>query len=137
LVGVDTGKHTLYARLKGDEGMPEAERLIHFNQDLDEDYYKMLTAEVFDPEKNRWVLRKGRRNESLDTWIYGVAASHHPEIRAHTMRQMDWDRLEQQLWPKPNGEVTQEAQADVPVREPMRPNRQQQRPKRGSFVKGF
>jgi phage terminase large subunit GpA-like protein len=108
LVGSDTGKHLIYGRLKADEDQPEVERLIQFNQSLEEDYYKMLTAEIFDPEKNRWVLRKGRRNESLDTWIYGVAAAHHPEVRVQAMRERDWDVLEARLGAGEAKEISQQ-----------------------------
>jgi len=139
LVGVDTGKHMLYGRLKSDAEVVEAQRQIHFNEDLDEDFYKMLTAEIFDPEKNRWVMRKGRRNESLDTWIYGVAASHHPEIRAHTLREKDWDRLEQQLGPRPKEAAEQETETSSEaalIRESVRPSRSRPR-KKGGFVNRY
>ena len=133
LVGVDTGKHTLYARLKGDEDVPEAERMIHFNQDLEQDYYKMLTAEVYDPEKNRWVLRKGRRNESLDTWIYGVAAAHHPEIRVHAMRQKDWDLLKERLGSEPQPDQPELPEPELPTPTRRKPTRR----RKGGFATNF
>jgi len=98
-VGTDTAKAALFARLRGDsESEPSAWR-VHTSNALPEDYYKQLTAEAFDPEHNRWVKRRGRRNEALDTWVYAVAASQHPEIRVHAMRASDWTRLEQMLEP--------------------------------------
>ena len=133
LVGVDTAKHLLYGRLKADEDQVEAGRLIQFNQDLDEGYYKMLTAEIFDPEKNRWVLRKGRRNEALDTWVYGVAAAHHPEIRVQALREKDWDVLEARLGPDETCEVEEETkQEGAPKQQPALVNRKRQSRRRGS-----
>ena len=92
-VGTDTAKHALYGRLKGDEGQPPEARRLRFSADLELDYYQQLTAEVFDPEKNRWLLRKGKRNEALDTFVYATAASHHPEVRVHVKRDSEWRRL--------------------------------------------
>lgn len=99
MIGVDTVKHTLFALLVGDAQHEASARKIRFSQELADDYYKQLTAEVFDPEKNKFVHRRGRRNEDLDTWVYAYAASHHPELRIHTMTSRDWDRLERLLEP--------------------------------------
>jgi phage terminase large subunit GpA-like protein len=101
MIGVDTVKHALFALLASDAQHEAAARKVRFSQELDDDYYKQLTAEVFDPEKNKFVHRRGRRNEALDTWVYAYAAAHHPELRIHTMIARDWDRLEQMLEPPP------------------------------------
>jgi phage terminase large subunit GpA-like protein len=110
-VGTDTAKSALTARLIGDNNLLEqaaddAEKLggavvlkVHFSEELGEDYYEQLTSEVFDPERNRWVRKRGRRNEGLDTWVYAAAAAQHPEIRVHAMRKADWDRIEKLLEP--------------------------------------
>lgn len=98
-VGTDTAKHVLFGRLHADADLPPPERKIHFSDHLEEDFYRQLTSEVFDPEKNRFIPRRGMNNEGLDTWVYGYAAAMHPEIRINTMRDQDWDRLQQQLLP--------------------------------------
>ncbi|WP_157669298.1 phage terminase large subunit family protein [Chitinibacter sp. GC72] len=100
LVGVDTAKSTLSERLKADAEIEITRRKVHFSIDLGEDYYKQLTAEAYDPEKNRWVKRRGRRNEALDTWVYGYAAALHPDIRIHASREADWMQLENLLQPR-------------------------------------
>lgn len=112
IVGTDSAKHALYARLLGDakllDAKPDAEgaqpaeapvRKVRFSDQLPADFYDQLTAETFDPERNKWVKRRGRRNEALDCWVYSAAAAQHPEIRIHALRPNDWKRLEQLLEP--------------------------------------
>ena len=98
-VGTDTAKSALMALLKLDGAAVDAERKIHFNADLEEGYFEQLTAEVFDPEKNRWVKRAGRRNEALDTLVYAYAAAHLPGIDIHKCRESDWAYLQSLLEP--------------------------------------
>ena len=98
-LGVDTAKHALFGRLNADAGTEPSGRKVRFSEQLPTEYFDQLTSEAFDPEKNRWVRRRGRRNEGLDTWVYGYAAAMHPELRVHAMRQKDWERLEQMLLP--------------------------------------
>jgi phage terminase large subunit GpA-like protein len=92
LIGADTGKHLLYNRLNGDHDKPADERRVHFSNQLDGKYYDGLVAETFNPRKNRWEIKKGKRNEPLDTWVLSVAASHHPELYLHKWKAADWDR---------------------------------------------
>ena len=73
---------------------------MRFPSGLDEAYFQMLTAEVFNPERNRWEIRRGRRNEALDTWVYAFAATHHPSLRAHAWRTKEWQKLALQLEPE-------------------------------------
>lgn len=75
-LGVDTGKDTLYARLKINE--PGA-GYIHFSHDLDEEYFHQLTAEKINTKyikghPHREWIKKRARNEALDCFIYGMAA---------------------------------------------------------------
>lgn len=98
-VGVNTAKHELYARLASDADQEPAARKVRFSKDLPDEYYSQLLAEQFDPEKNRFVIRRGRRNEGLDTYVYAWAAAHHPEVRVHAMRARDWDALARVLEP--------------------------------------
>ena len=96
-VGADTAKHLLYQRLADDAGKPPAERKVLFSEDLPDEYYDQLVSETYNPRRNRWEIKKGKRNEALDTWIYAVAASHHPELYLHKWRASDWDRREAAL----------------------------------------
>lgn len=98
-VGSDTGKSAIYARLKADGSTEITRRKLHFPQGLAEDYYEQLTAETFDPSKNRWLLKKGRRNEALDTMVYATAAAQHPDLNVHKARDADWMQLEHLLQP--------------------------------------
>ncbi len=125
MVGTDTAKHALFDRLGGDTKLEPHERKVHFSRDLQPEFYDQLTAEAFDPEKSRWVKRRGRRNEALDKWVYAAAASHHPEIRAHAMRVADWDRLARLLEPQPvkEGEASNDEQAEQPKPPPRLPRR--------------
>lgn len=96
-VGTDTAKHTLFSRLALDADLLPEQRMMHFSQDLEEDYYRQLTAERFNPRRNRWELYRGRRNEALDTWNYAYVAAHNPEIRIERMNAHDWERLRAHL----------------------------------------
>ncbi len=100
LVGTDTAKNALFGRIDADGKAEIVHRKVRFSADLTLDYYEQLTAEVFDPEKNRWVKRKGKRNEALDTWVYGYAAAQHPDIRVHAAREVEWQQLENMLQPR-------------------------------------
>lgn len=101
LVGVDSAKHRLFARLSGDRKQALATaRMVHFSQDLPDDYYMQLSAEIFDPNKRAWVKLHNRRNEALDTFIYAMVAAMHPRLRVHVAKEHDWVRLEQALEPK-------------------------------------
>jgi len=99
MVGSDTAKDIIIGHLVGDEEKSADDRMIHFSIGLDEDYFKMLLAEKFDPEKNRYVKKSGVRNESIDTFVYGIAAARHPSLRLHTKTKADWDTLEKMLQP--------------------------------------
>lgn len=112
MIGTDTAKHAIFSRLRADQGVAAGDRLWHFPADLELDYYQQLTSEAFDPERNRWMKRRGRRNEALDTAVYAMAAAQHPEVRVHRMRKRDWDRLAAAL--EPDGEqAQQETASDV------------------------
>lgn len=105
-VGVDTAKHLLYARLNGDADKDPSERKVHFSQQLDSSYYDQIVAEHFNPRTNKWEKKKGKRNEALDTWVYALAASHHPEIYLHKWKAADWARREAMLEPRVIDEAT-------------------------------
>jgi len=99
LVGGDTAKHLLFAILTADGKRPlEHDRMIHFPQGLDASFYSQLTAEVWDPNRRRWVKVRPR-NEALDTWCYALAAAHHPSMRIHMWKDPQWTKLEAALEP--------------------------------------
>lgn len=108
LVGSDTGKHRFFNRIASDAGLPVEERRIHFSQDLDASYYDGLLSEVFDPEKNKFVKVRGKRNEPLDTWNYAYAAGHHPELRIHIKPDREWDALSDMLAATPPEETVRQ-----------------------------
>jgi phage terminase large subunit GpA-like protein len=99
LIGTDTAKHQLYNRLNDDADKSPAERKVHFSSQLESAYYDQLVSETFNPRKNRWEIKKGKRNEVLDTWVLSLAASHHPEIYLHKWKAADWDRRAKMLEP--------------------------------------
>ena len=114
-VGSDVVKHLLYNLLHLDTDKAAEDRKVRFSQQLDTTFFQQLTAEVFNPRKNRWELKKGRRNEALDTWVYAEAASHHPELYVHKWRAADWDRRAAMLEP----EAQPEADTAPPQAEPI------------------
>ena len=75
-VGVDTAKDLLFARLRIEEPGPG---YIHFPKNLDDEYFKQLTAEKvvtrFHRGFKKRVFQKIRaRNEALDCFVYAMAA---------------------------------------------------------------
>lgn len=126
MVGTDTAKQLLADRLKSDALLDPAARLVRFSAALPEDFYRQLTAEVFDPERNRWVKLRGRRNEALDCWVYALAAAYHPEVRIHAKIARDWTHLERLLEPTaaapaPPTAAGQAPAAAAPVSKPRPP----------------
>ena len=91
-VGTDTAKHLLYNRLNGDIDKDPSERKVHFSHQLEAAHFDGLVSETYNPRKNRWEVKKGKRNEPLDTWVYAQAAAHHPEIYLHKWKAADWKR---------------------------------------------
>jgi phage terminase large subunit GpA-like protein len=77
-LGVDEGKTLLYQRLKITEPGPG---YIHLARSLPGDYFKQLTAERVKIHYHNghpikiWELPRHRRNEALDTAVYGHAAA--------------------------------------------------------------
>ena len=75
-VGVDTTKDLLFARLRIDEYGPG---YIHFHNELDDEYFKQLTAEKIVTKfirgyKKRIFKKIRERNEALDCFVYSMAA---------------------------------------------------------------
>lgn len=100
LIGTDTAKDMLFGYLKVDEDAHPDEYFISFPSGLSEDYYKQLTAEVFDETKGLYRKFSGRRNEAIDLFVYCFAAAHHPRVRIDVMRDADWTGLEEVFEPR-------------------------------------
>lgn len=98
-VGVSKVKHWLFERLAADEGTPEepvlpAARHVHFSDELVDEYFRQLTAEIFDP-KEGWIARANyHRNEALDTFVLARAAAMHHKVAIHRYQDDDWARYE-------------------------------------------
>ena len=105
-VGTDTAKHWIYARLNGDADKDPSERRVHFSTHLEPWFYDQQVAETYNPRKNRWEVKKGKRNEVLDTHVYCIAASHHPELYLHKWRPIDWKRRALMLEPEQTTDQT-------------------------------
>lgn len=138
-VGTDTAKHLLYARLNGDAEKDPGERKVRFSQQLDASYYDQLVSEAFNPRTNKWEKKKGKRNEALDTWVYSIAASHHPELYLHKWKSADWARREAMLEPRviEESEVVQaDGQAEQPA-VPLQKKSIQPRRLPGGFAKNW
>lgn len=99
LVGADTAKHLIFTRLGADGKKVLAhERSIQFAAGLDPSFYNQLTAEIWDPSRRKWIKQRPR-NEALDTFVYALAAAHHPQVRLHLWKEPQWARLEAALEP--------------------------------------
>ena len=92
-VGTVAVKNVLFGRLSTDGDKTEDARLVHFSEDLPHEYFTGIVSETYDPRANRFVKKRGARNEPLDTWVYAYAAAHHPELRLHLYTQAKWDEL--------------------------------------------
>jgi len=116
-VGVDTAKERIFRLIQEDRGRLPDHRRLHFPAGLDESFYTMLTAEVYDPNKRRWVKIR-QRNESLDCLVYATAATRHARLRLHMRSAAWWQRLREVLEPEHgdlfNAKAPQPAPAPAP-----------------------
>lgn len=93
LVGVDAAKSAIDSLLRADSDR----RKIHFAKDLGSDFFRQLTAEVYDKKLRRWTNPKKRRNEALDTLVYATAATMHPWLRLDIATGQKWAALVKKL----------------------------------------
>lgn len=121
-VGTDTAKHLIYARLNGDADKDPADRKMHFSTELEPQYFDGLVSETYNPRKNRWELKKGKRNEPLDTRVYAIAASHHPELYLHKWRPSDWMRRSMMIEPEAVAQNIQDIPQQTIVKAPQKTN---------------
>ena len=98
MVGGDTLKRTIYARLKKDGAGPGT---IHFGNDVTEEFLEGLTCERLVPKTVKgfqvltWEKPSGARNEPLDLAVYALAMLE--LIKRRYNRATMWDQLEQAL----------------------------------------
>lgn len=113
-VGTVNAKHYLYSRLSADAEREVATRLVHFSDQLPDEFFPGLVSEVYNPVKGRFE-KKVIRNEPLDTWVYAYAAAHHPEVRLNRFTRADWDLVEQRLLSSltPVGDVPRETGGEL------------------------
>ena len=121
IVGTDTAKHHIYGRLNDDTDKDPGERRVHFSTELEHAFFDQQVAEVFNPRKNRWEIKKGKRNEVLDTHVYATAASHHPELYLHKWKVADWKRRAAMIEPEQTAEPAETAAEQKPIEAPKKP----------------
>lgn len=100
-IGTDTAKSRIFGDLVGDEELDTADRRMHFSIDLEDEYYEQLTAEAYNPSKDRWD-RLRKRNEALDLKVYNLACAYHPRLRLNSYTEADWAALEAVIEPRIN-----------------------------------
>jgi phage terminase large subunit GpA-like protein len=98
-VGTVAVKHALFSLMSVDAEKDAPCRRLHFSNELELDYFTGLVSETFDPRQNRFVKKRGARNEPLDTLVYAYAAAYHAELRYHTLSAAKWELLDQALSP--------------------------------------
>lgn len=115
-VGTDTAKNRIFGALLGDEEREVVDRRMHFSVDLDDEYFEQLTAEAYNPSKDRWdKLRK--RNEALDLKVYNFACAYHPRLRLNVYQDADWAALESVIEPRVRDLFASVPAHDVPAPE--------------------
>lgn len=92
-VGGDTAKMEMHNQLHSDRTVESHEdQHIRFSKHLPESYFVQLTAEVYDPNKRRFI-KVIERNEATDTMVYAIAAARHPRIRLHHYTPKKWQSI--------------------------------------------
>lgn len=111
-VGTVAAKHWLFSRLSTDASAEPADRLCHTSDQLPDEFFTGLTSETYDPRANRFIKKRGARNEPLDTWVYAYAAAHHSELRLHRRTRADWEAVAKRLAAPPASGTPQGAQPE-------------------------
>jgi phage terminase large subunit GpA-like protein len=145
MIGTDTIKATVYARLKkaGESGAG----CPHFPLGVSDEYYKQLTAEkqvtrfTNGHPRRIWIKKDGSRNEALDCEVYAYAALQYFYTRVN--RANIWLQAKQlidKLAPD-NAKPVKAADADTGEQKPPIAVSQRQKPvvarKRGGFVNSW
>ncbi|MEN2424715.1 phage terminase large subunit family protein [Chromobacterium vaccinii] len=119
-VGVDHAKSTLYGWLLADrQAFDEGSELfVNFPDNLDEEFFQQLTAEVYDPVNKKWRKRKGQtRNEALDCWNYAYFAACAPPLRIQHAQPADWEQRERVIEPAMRDMFSTEPEETPPGRD--------------------
>jgi len=126
MVGGDTLKRTIYARLKKDSTGPGS---IHFGNDVSEEFLQGLTCERLVPKTVKgfqvltWEKPSGARNEPLDLAVYCLATLE--LVKRRYNRATMWDQLQAAI----NENNNKEAKPKVKRRRPTSSD--------GGFVTGW
>ena len=96
-VGTVAAKHWLFRRMGADADLEREDRLVHFSDQLEREFFTGMVSETYDPKTNRFVKKRGARNEPLDTYVYAYAAAHHPELHLHRFKVADWAAAEARI----------------------------------------
>ena len=101
-IGTDSAKEAIFARLAAENELTT----LHFCSDLDEEYFKQLTAEKrvtkFVRGRKSLIWKQVRpRNEALDTLVYNFAAIY---ILNPNFNSIEEKILNQQIKPKEKGQ---------------------------------
>lgn len=124
-VGADTAKDLLHGRLNLTQA---GAGYIHFSDQLPDEFYQQLTAEVRVLERTtngyvyRWVCPKGTRNEALDTSVYAMYCVH--RLGLHVYTDKNWKLLESALAPDLFAQIETENQAKPNASEAEQPIQQ-------------
>jgi phage terminase large subunit GpA-like protein len=89
-IGTDTIKDSLYSLLQSDEKRDVQDRHYRFSDQLEDEFYKQVCSEVFDPHKQKYERLPGLKAEALDGIVYATAAAYHTNIRIDRMTDADW-----------------------------------------------
>jgi phage terminase large subunit GpA-like protein len=98
-VGTVAAKHWLFRRMGADADLEREDRLVHFSDQLKDidGFFPGLVSETYDPKTNRFIKKRGARNEPLDCWVYAYAAAHHPELHLHRFTRAEWAAAEARI----------------------------------------
>jgi phage terminase large subunit GpA-like protein len=104
-LGVDTAKEQIYSFLKNDTPGPN---FVHFPITYDQEYFRQLTAEKVVTRLSKghpvrsWV-KVYRRNEALDTFVYGYSAflNLNPNLELLKQKISSGEHIQQRPKPKP------------------------------------
>lgn len=126
LVGGDTLKRTIYARLKKDSTGPGS---IHFGNDVTEEFLQGLTCERLVPKTVKgfqvltWEKPSGARNEPLDLAVYALAMLE--LVKRRYNRATMWDQLQAAISDNKNKQANP------------KPRRRRSAPSGNDFVTGW
>lgn len=90
-VGTVGVKNKLFGRMATDGDKPADQRMLHFSDQLPNEYFTGVVSETFNPRTGRFEKKRGARNEPLDTLVYAYAATHHQELRWNLRTLSQWD----------------------------------------------